>query len=290
MLRFLIACIALGFCAGAVEAQDRPSERAVYVVKQGAASDLAAALNIHFKGEAGIGEIAAVPASNALLLSAHPTLLKQVLAVIEQLDRAPRTVAVDVWIAERVMDVAVPEVAGPPLDLRDLVGPADQVRAKVLALQQKGILVGLKQFQLTALENESSSAMIGEAKPTVTGVSRAGFGGAGGPTTTSMVFKNVGTMIKVTPRLSAGDRIILDLTVDESRLHSPGPNGADKAGQPLPAETITCQVNCKLSVPSGHAMVAESLQTVGRQRMETFLVVVAPRVLDAEIPKTKEPR
>src|SRR5258708_28085622 len=71
------------------------NKRLLYLVKHGMAKDLAAVLGEHFKG---VAEFQALPesTSNALLISAAPAALDEVVKVLDQLDRQRQTVSIEI--------------------------------------------------------------------------------------------------------------------------------------------------------------------------------------------------
>ena len=115
-----------GFAVPAA-AQDRPTveqKRGAYVVKYAAAKDLAGILAKHFKGAA---EIQAGPegTSNCLLINAQPAVFDEVMKTLEQLDRRPHSVAVEVFVIELPMKKA--DDKGNRPDERDFSGTIDDV-------------------------------------------------------------------------------------------------------------------------------------------------------------------
>src|SRR4051812_47164735 len=140
---------------------DAKIKRIAYVVKHGSAKDLAKVLGSHLKGAAEV-DVLPEPNSNVLLLRVAPAAFDEVIKTLELLDRRPRTVAVDVWIADvtvRKADKDRPKEV--EIDEKELTGPADTVQAKLKALQRQGRLGSLKQVQLTVPENQAGSLMLG---------------------------------------------------------------------------------------------------------------------------------
>src|SRR5262245_8309368 len=113
------------------------AQRLVYVVRYGSAKDLAGALSQHFKG---VAEVQALPepGTNCLLISSAPSAHDEIVKTLEQIDRRPRMVAVEVLVAE--VSEGRKDGADKSIDERELSGPADAVLAKVQDLQKKGQL------------------------------------------------------------------------------------------------------------------------------------------------------
>ncbi len=89
----------LGGLGDLILAQEKPEgKRTVYVVRHAAAAELAGVLSRHFKDTD--LQIIPEPASNCLLITASPAAFAEVAKLLEQLDRRPATVAVEVVIVE----------------------------------------------------------------------------------------------------------------------------------------------------------------------------------------------
>src|SRR5437764_13548418 len=89
--------LALATSAGPAPAQPAPAERqrTVIVLRNSSARELAAALGEHFKDAADVRVVPEATA-NALLDGAPAAVLAEVLKAVEQLDRRPRQVEVEV--------------------------------------------------------------------------------------------------------------------------------------------------------------------------------------------------
>src|SRR5262249_7238580 len=106
-------------------------KRFVYLVRYGDAKQLAATLTQHYKDESGL-QIIAEATSNALLVTATPVLADELIKTLDQLDRRPRQVLIDVLIAE----VPLQEKEN-GFDPADFGGPSDTVLPKVEDLARK---------------------------------------------------------------------------------------------------------------------------------------------------------
>jgi type II secretory pathway component GspD/PulD (secretin) len=269
--------------AGPGRAQEPPAsknKRVAYVVKYGDAKTLAGLLARHFKSDA---EIQALPdgSSNCLLISATPEVFDEVIKVLGQLDRRPQVIAVEVTVA-----AVLPKKGedGKPvareLNEKDFTGPAKDVHGKLEALQKEGALGSLRRVQLTAVENEPASAMLGEMKPTVTGIVIT----ATGRTSRSMAYRQTGTKAAVTARAAAEDTVALEVEVEDSSLYAPPDGielGKDENGAPVVAtEVVLATLRGKLSIPSGQAVAAQGVKTLSKSGQTQTLIVVSAHVLE----------
>src|SRR5262249_15129874 len=212
-------------------------KRGVYVVKYAAAKDLAGILARHFKGAA---EIQAGPegTSNCLLIKAPPAVFDEVMKTLEELDRQPHNVAVEFFVVELPTKKADDKDKQP--DEKEFSGTIGEVAERLDTMMQKGQVAGFKRTQLTTLEGRVGSLMLGENKPFALG-------------TGTTVYRNVGTMVKVTPRVTADGSVTLDLNVQDGRSRE----SATEAGKP---EFIATSLTSNISVASGQGGLGEGRQ------------------------------
>jgi type II secretory pathway component GspD/PulD (secretin) len=253
---------------------DAKAKRIVHVVKYGSAKDLAKALSAHFKGVAEV-ETLPEPNGNILLLRVDPAAFDEVVKLLGMLDRPPRTIAVDVWIAD--VPLGKGDKPKEEIDEKELTGTADAIEAKLRALQRKGQIESVKRIQMTALENQTASLLLGESKPYTVGVTVTGTGREA----RSIAYRSLGTQIKVTPRVGPDKVVTLELATDDSRLHVPEDapaigTGAD--GKPIRASSfLTAKFDGKVNVPSGQTVVVQGVKMTSPGQS---LVIVAARVVE----------
>jgi type II secretory pathway component GspD/PulD (secretin) len=262
MSQHLLAGALLALAALPAAAQERPAaeaKRGAYVVKYAAAKDLAGILAKHFKGAA---EIQAGPGgtSNCLLVNAPPAVFDEVMKTLEQLDRRPRSVAVEVFVIELPMKKG--DDKGNRPDARDFSGTIDDVAGRLDAMMKNGQVTGVKRLQFTTLEGQAGSLWQDENKPFATSA-----------TTTS--YRNLGTHIKVTPQITADGSITLDLNVQDSR-------DRDSADQPGKPEFILTSLAGKISVAPGKAALAKDVKVVSKVGEGETFIVVGARVVEPE--------
>jgi type II secretory pathway component GspD/PulD (secretin) len=280
----VLALLAAGLLAGAgltPAADEAPARnrRAVYVVRHGAAKDLADLLGKDFKGDAAVQVLPYAP-SNCLLVSAPPGVLDEVVKLLDQLDRRPRLVTVEVFVANMAPRKGETP-ADKELDERELTGPADQVLAKVEEMRKKRQIESLKRVQLTALENQQAAVMVGGSKPFVMGTTTT----ATGLSTSSVNYHPVGTSVSLTSHITAEKTVRLELAVEDSRAAFPedgAEGGPDEKGHPvrLP-DFVQAKLNTKLDLPPGQALVAKGVKTTSKSGSQAqTLVIVTARVVE----------
>jgi type II secretory pathway component GspD/PulD (secretin) len=254
--RLLVSAL-VALAAATAVAQERPAaaepKRGAYVVKYAAAKDLAGLLAKHFKGAAEI-QLGPAGTSNCLLVNAPPAVFDEVMKTLEQLDRRPHSVAVEVFVIQLPRKKA--DDKGNRPDERDFSGTIDDVAGRLDAMMKNGQVTGVKRLRLTTLEGQPGSLNQDENKPFATSA-----------TTTS--YRNVGTHIKVTPQVTADGSVTLDLSVQDS-------HDRDAADQPGKPEFVLTSLGTKLSVASGKAALAKDAKVVSKEgEGETFIVVGA---------------
>jgi type II secretory pathway component GspD/PulD (secretin) len=283
-LRLALVGLGLVLVITAVHAQEQvKTKRSLVVVKHAEARELAVTLAKHFKAEPGV-EIVADAASNSLLINAPSSVEDELFRLLPTLDRPARMVHVEVILAE----VLPHKKEGfKDVDEKEFTGSAAAVLGKLKALEAGNRLGAVRRVQLHATENQVASVKLGASKPTVTGSVNT-FGGKGGKggSTRTIVYREAGTTVKCTPRVSPGKTISLDLRLEESRPHTPE-NGVvittDENDTPIRASEIhTTTVDTKLTLASGQAVLVKGMRTAERTGQEMLLVIVTARVVEAE--------
>jgi type II secretory pathway component GspD/PulD (secretin) len=304
VLSGLVLMLGVGLCAlGAQDDRSKPSQtkpavddsatsknkRIVYLVRYGSAKDLAAALGKHFKNDAEVQAVTET-GSNYLLISAAPAAFDDVVKTLELLDRAPRTISVEVWVAEVMVkkgEDGKPAEGEKEIDEKDLTGTIEEVQKKVDNLVKNGRIGGLKHIQLSAVENQSSSSMTGENKPYVVGMTIR----ARGPASNQIAYRNVGVQVRATPRIMADKSIQLDLKVEDARMNTPDDGigiGVGDKGETINApEFTTSTLESKLTVASGKAIAAEGVKANSKGKQAQVIILVGARIVDADAKKDK---
>lgn len=243
-------------------------QRAVFAVVNGDAPLLAEVVGAHFKGEA---TVIAAP-GDALLVSGPAT--PEVLKLLAQLDKKPRTVEVEVTLAEV-----------PAKDWKDGDGKLDD-----LLKDAAGKAAPAQRVKLTAVEGRPVSAQSGGSRPFVSGVAAGGPGGPGGfggkgggfPPQRSVGYRDVGTTVKMTARIGSDDAVAVELSVQDSRVRA-----ADAGDEVAAAAVETGSLTTTVSVPAGKAVVAHAVRTEGKAGATVAVVVVTARVVPDAAPKRR---
>jgi type II secretory pathway component GspD/PulD (secretin) len=265
------------------------SQRTVYVVKHGAAKALATTLAQHFKGVAEVQVLADSP-SNCLLISAAPAVYDEAIKLLDQLDRRPQLVSVLIWVAEftpKKSSSGNPAAEDKELDENAFACPIKEVGAKLEALQKKGTLSALKRIQLSTVENQTTTVLLGDAKPYVTGVNTD----ANGKVNRILQYRNVGTNVVMTLRVAPTNTVLIDLTMQDSRSQVPEngiPLGVDENKVPIRAtEFISANLKSKITVASGKAVPARGVETTPNSSGAQIMVIVGAQVLEPDAKAAK---
>jgi hypothetical protein len=205
------------------------------------------------------GPAGAVSAAGQGVLVTSTSQADEIARLIEQLDRAPRQVAVVVTLAE----VASKE------QLMDLAGTPDQLLAKLDELARAGQAT-LKRVTLTGAEGQPVTTTAGGNRPMVSG--RAGPAGGKGNfgqpgSFQSVNYVPVATTVKMTARVRADDGVTVDLSVKDSAVKS-----ADEEG---PSAIETIDLTTRVTVPPGKAVLAQAVQAKDKAARTTVVVVTA---------------
>jgi type II secretory pathway component GspD/PulD (secretin) len=208
--------------------------------------------------------------SNSLVISGPPDAVDEVQKLAEQLDHRAVMVRVELVL----VDVPFGGKGGVPKPdaKRTAALRAEALRPDALP-EQSEILA---RAELTTLENQSAFLRMGRREPRVTGsnMSQAGM-------VNSVTFENVGTTIRITPRVGDDRTVVMQVDVEDSR---PGPPeegvviSVPAKGEPLRTpnvETLMTQTTVQIAdgktVSIGGSQDAKS----GKQRM----ILITPHVL-----------
>jgi type II secretory pathway component GspD/PulD (secretin) len=245
------------------------TQRAHFAVKHADPLVLAEVGGAHFKGDATL--IAAPPGSgNAVLISGSPAIVPEVVKLLELLDKRPRTVEVEITTVELPVKK----------DAKELT-PADLATVDSLVKDGKG-----QRVKLTSVEGREATTQIGGNRPFVSGTIQAGGGfakGGGAPAMKSITYHQVGTTVKLTPRIGANNAVLVALSLQESKIRQP------EAGDDVGAPTMESNsLNTKLNILSGRSVIAQSARTETKAGAITTVVIVTAKIVNDD-PATSGP-
>ncbi len=134
---------------------------------------------------------------------------------------------------------------------------SDAVSVLLRALQEKRRLEVLSRPQLMALDGQQGTVQVGQEVPTVTGVNQTAFG-----QTNTIVYRNVGLILNLIPRISPDGLVVMQISAEKSQL-SPEqgvPIGFSTNGQVLNAPIIdTTRALTTISALSGQTVILGGL-------------------------------
>jgi type II secretory pathway component GspD/PulD (secretin) len=277
--RAVLIVFVLAVSASTRAADPPPAEkRGTYTVKHGSAKELATVLTKHFKNAV---EFLPGPegSGNIVLFSAPPALYDEVVPLLEKLDRRPQKLSVVVLMGE----FPIKKGEEPKeLDEKEFSGLIGDVTTRLQAREKKGELTTLKRFELNGREDQLASLTQMEQKPYVTGSSTR----ATGITTSTIRYQNVGTNIRVTPRINDDKDIVLELNIEDARAHQPPGSpeiGKDDKGDPILAtEVVNAKLEGKVSIRPGRAVLLNGVKTNSKSGTTQTFIIVGARVVDAD--------
>jgi hypothetical protein len=204
------------------------------------------------------------------------------------LDKRPQLVSVELLIAEvtpKKGDDGKPVAR--ELDDKEFVGAAKDVVERLETLKKNGVIGSLKRVQLTAVENEPASVLLGGSTPMVTSLNRT----ATGRVSKSITYVSTGTTAQLKVRVSPENSVAIELNVNEAGVRVPEDGielGKDEnGGTTYATERFTATLKTKLSLRSEQAILAEGVKTESKSGQARTLIVVAPRILESGAKKSK---
>lgn len=270
----LAILVGLFVLAAGGSAQDTPAApkmvRATYTVRSGDAAALAEAVTRHYQGEATVLTVPAGAGQALLIRAAEPT-TAEILKLLEQLDRGPAAVEIDVYLVDVFAKKSPFEKDAAETDWS---GPADQVLARLDELSKTSRTGAVQRFRLTTVEGKAAASTTGGNKPMTVGGGAAGKGGFA--PARQIQYVPTGITVQATPRVGADGAIAIDLELKDSRVRTPEPAAAGAADEP--GETTTGSLTSRISVPPGRAVAAQAIRTEGKAGGTIALVIVTARV------------
>jgi hypothetical protein len=258
---------------------ERPQpRRTVYPLRHADPAAIAQILAKHFQGQADVSAV-----GSGLLISAPPAVMDEIAKLLEQIDHKPRTVQVEVMLA----DVTVKK--GP--DGKDVeVDLSGDVSAKLEALVKSG-QASVQRVKLTAIEGQPIASTTGGNRPYASGTTIVGGGGGfgggkgggpgggGGPMMQrSINYQPVGTTVRLTTQIGADNAVSVDLNLQDSKVRPP------EAGDEVSAVSMdNGTLTTRLSIPAGKTVTAQSVRTDGKTGTTLSLVLVTAKP-DPEAP------
>ncbi len=288
--KFIVPLVLMLAAAGVVllpaQAQEKKAgpgqaKHIIHIVKLGSAKDIAAVLTRQFQGDAEV-DVLPEPNGNCLLIRANALVFDDVVKTLQALDRRPRLVTVEIWVADVAPPKAekgeAPKLA--PIDDKALTGPSGEVLVLLRAMQRNGQLGSLKRLQATVAENQTCSLMEGETKPYTVGTHITGTGA----TTRTISYRNTGTNARCTPRVADDHTVMLEVKVEDARMHVPEDGvvlGEDNKEKVRATEFVVASYTGTVSMAPGRAVMLRDVKMDAKNPgPNRTLMVVTARVVD----------
>ncbi len=220
--------------------------------------------------------IVAEPVSNTLLLSASPRFFDEIYDMIEELDQPVPQVLIQVLLAEVTLDstndlgiewITSGDIDGTPFESSTDFGvPQDldtagglaasitggDVRFLLRALQTDGRLEVLSRPQILATDNQQAEINIGQNVPQITGSQSTELGSVNN----LVEYRNVGVILRVTPRISPDGFVKMDVEPEISSLSSSSVDFGTGVTAPIFNER---SATTTVSVQNGHTIIIGGL-------------------------------
>jgi type II secretory pathway component GspD/PulD (secretin) len=202
--------------------------------------------------------------SNCIILSGPQPLLNEIQRLIHVIDQPSAIVRIKVQIAESVLDDKKKDA---PSDPKTEKTAKDDTSKQPDANKENGGL--LASAEIATLGNQEASVQFGRQEPRITGVAS----GPGGRNNNSFSYQNVGTQIKVTPRVSNDGIIAAYLDIQDSRSGSPDEGVAisvpEKGSEIRAVSTDTLHTQVTLHLREGQPVVISGITSYGKTRKIT---------------------
>jgi type II secretory pathway component GspD/PulD (secretin) len=263
--------------------------RLIYHLKSTPAFDMEAVIKRLFSSEAALPAsaagseesasasrvaIVADVLSNSLVISGPPEAVKEIGALLEELDQPKKQVLLEMEIGEAAPDGAVEEKKSP-------TGTADSVRLP----ERPANMETLGRIRLTTIDNQVAFVHMVEKVPTITGTQLTTHGEVRSATMTE-----VGLTLSITPRIGPDGTVVMAINVEQAQV------GPEEEGTPISikGEKVTrvpridmTTIQSTVSIPDGQTAVLGSIARQGRSD-KTLVITITPRILGPDGGKTSQ--
>jgi hypothetical protein len=262
-------------------APEGPVERLLVFARHAPAIGMAETLNRHFGSSPNPQvRVVADATSNSLLIAAAPELLKEITAAIEQLDRAPARIELQIIVVEQARQ----EVAGgedaPSRPANDKFhdeplqsGPAKEVLDRIEQRQALGKASVVHRVRLTMLENQQGLVQIGQNRPVVHAITNSPRG-----ETRNVNYHSVGLLVSATARAAGENAVAVELKFEKSDLATRAddpPLAVSSGGEKIPStRTVTSTAQTTVTIPRTEAVVLADVSSTGPGDSNRLLLVV----------------
>ena len=202
---------------------------------------------------------------NSIVVSGPPEAVEEIGQLIETLDHPAAMVRLEVVIVET------------PAEPSGAVATKDSGGDQLRAVPKPEYMEVLVRGELTTLDNQPAFLQVGRRESRLVGVAMNAMG-----RTNSISPEDVGTIVRITPRVGPDRAVALALTVEDSRL-GPAEEGivvaVDKEGQEtrMP-NTETLMLQTTVCIPDGETVALAGMTRQAKSGKKR-LILVTPRVL-----------
>ncbi len=243
--------------------------RKVITLKDTPAHDVAESINKLLKDErpSRMDEVTVVaePIGNRLLVSATPSMLEEVIRLVEDIDVKPKSVVIETLIAE--VEREDKTTADSPLaGFSYAESSQEAVAALVKELKKNPNVKFLAQPMVTALNNNPAFIQFGRRVPKVSKtVTERG-------QTSNVEYENVGLILGVTCRICDDNRVTMEIDLEKSDIA-----GNDGTGAPV-VDVTTAQTT--VTAESGEPIVLGGMKAEDSASAKEVILIATPRILD----------
>ncbi|MDA1052961.1 MAG: hypothetical protein O3C40_21115 [Planctomycetota bacterium] len=270
-MAFLACCGLLGVVhaddnenSAPAKSDERSAKTIVYAARNAPADVLSRTL-AEFLEETG-GRVVSDPTSNVLLIQTAAENQERVIAVLQQLDRAPHTLRIQMHLL-KARGESLAE-----FDTASLSGRTDEVIKSITTLaSMEGVYVA-NRIELTAIENQKALLQVGETVPLAVGTVFAP-----GSRGISNNYQNldVGIMFSVEARVSGDSDIVTVVDFEKSGVEQRNV-GTDEESKSVPQGVSRLTHRTTSRIRDGHSLLVGTLVSQSPDGVgEAYLVLSA---------------
>lgn len=212
------------------------------------------------------------PVTNSLLVTATEKKLQKFADILQQLDKAPDIINLDISLVELSSDEGA---------ITDAIKKAGAGSAELISgLIKSGKVRVLNRFRISAVDGTESHVQTAEEKSVPSG--RVFPGASRGGTRTVVQgyeSRETGTSVVVEPKRTGDREVTLDLEIDSTRIEAPE-RSADAGEETSPARhrALTTTLRSTIRVPEGQPVLVQATTQQDGPASRQFAVLVTATV------------
>jgi len=257
----------------AASSDESAAKTIVYIARNSPANALSAAIAVFLEGTD--SRVASDVISNVLLIQTTAENQKRIIALLQQLDRVPHTLRIQMHLL-KARGESLAEA-----DAASLTGQTQEVLKSIKTLESSERVYVANRIELTAVENQKAMLQVGETVPVVVGTTLGP-----GARVASNNYQNldVGIIFSVEARVSGDSDIVMVVDFEKSEVEQ---RSGDAVEESRPAQQVVSRLTHRTTsrIQDGNSLLVGTLVSRSSKGAGEAYLVLSASIDASEHPK-----